>query len=77
MGANMQVERVSVHLSSEHIVQLYANITLDDCLMVHGMKVLRQRCRLARCYAKQEVGRKGGKFELPFLRTEEGSPHDR
>jgi stage V sporulation protein G len=40
-GTDVNVTRVKVRLTDEQIVKAYVDITLDDCLKIHGLKVLR------------------------------------
>lgn len=37
----MQITAVGVRLSGEDVLKAYVDIVLDDCLMVHGLRVIR------------------------------------
>jgi stage V sporulation protein G len=66
----MQVTRVKVRLTDQDIVKAYVDITLDDCLKIHGFKVLRH----AKGYAvamPQRKWRKGGHYTIAYPSTAE------
>ena len=66
----MQVTRVQLRLSGEDVVKAYVDISLDDCWMIHGLKVLRH----AKGYVvamPQRKWRKGGHYTIAYPTTAE------
>jgi stage V sporulation protein G len=66
----MQVTAVKVRLRGEDVVKAYVDITLNDCWMIHGLKVLRH----AKGYAvamPQRKWRKGGHYTIAYPSTAE------
>ena len=37
----MRITRVKVHLSTEDEVKVYVDITLDDCIIIHRLRLIR------------------------------------
>jgi stage V sporulation protein G len=37
----MQITAINVHLSGEDAVKAYVDITLDDCFIIHGLRLIR------------------------------------
>jgi stage V sporulation protein G len=66
----MQVTAVQIRLTGEDVVKAYVDITLDDCWIIHGLKVLRH----AKGYAvvmPQKKWRKGGHYTIAYPSTPE------
>jgi stage V sporulation protein G len=66
----MQVTAVKIRLTGEEVVKAYVDISLDDCWIIHGLKVLRH----AKGYAvamPQRKWRKGGHYTIAYPSTAE------
>src|SRR5688572_7836540 len=66
----MKVTRVKVYLADKGVIRAIADITLNDCWVIRGLKVLRH----SRGYVvsmPHKKWRKGGKYKIAFPITDE------
>jgi DNA-binding cell septation regulator SpoVG len=72
----MRITNVKVRFSSEQAVKAYVDITLDDCLKIHGLKVL-QHTKGYAVPMPQRKWRKGGHYTIASATSSERKRHCR
>jgi stage V sporulation protein G len=67
----MKVTRVTVYLTDEDVVRAYVDITLDQCWIIHDVKVIRHCGGYAVAMPCRDW-RKGGTYTIAFPTTNAG-----
>jgi stage V sporulation protein G len=66
----MRVTTVQIGLTGEDVVKAYVDITLNNCWMIHGLRVLRHAKGYAVAMPQRKWG-KGGHYTIAYPSTAE------
>ena len=59
----MQITAINVRLSGEDAVKAYVDITLDDCFIIHGLRLIRHSKGFLLAMPQTKRRRKGKAYE--------------